>query len=528
MKMNASVEKYRILIVDDDADILAILKINLEKRGYEIFTVSDGSEAISFCQKNTLHLVLLDMILPGITGNQVCRILKTNEKTKDIPIIFLTGEDDVFNKIEGFGSGAIDYVTKPFDINELMARVSRQLEIYSLYLEKENYLKVISQDMDLARRVQRCIVPQWLPHFEGLQICATYFSAESVGGDYYDIFPIDENKIGFLVVDVSGHGISASFITAMAKMAFKNSLRNYSSLKDIFDRVNQDFNEILKTEHYLTAFMAFYYRDTGLLEYIKAGHVNQLLYRKNGEIEVLEATGFFIGSFEEGNYHSKETLLSEGDRLVLFTDGIVECTNENNEQFGTERLEKLLGENSHHDVPTTLQNILEVQNNFIQNQPRSDDYTLLVVEVQKKSFLHDVLEWMGKKCSSDYKEISFLSPFKFSIEIMSLVEQISMKHLNTEEMRKIKIALNILLNASVKCCTLRGDILHLAWVTKPKEFSCVLYKTTQGKMGASKKSLFEVLQKDSAQSFEIVKKYFPTQKFHHLHDAVYLNYARKF
>lgn len=518
--MSATAAKERVLIVDDEPDIRKILEMHLRLQGYQVKVATGGNEGLSFAREFVPDLIILDMMMPDMEGSQVCRILKRDDTTKSIPIIFLTAQGKRENKLAGFESGAVDYVTKPFDMGELLARVSSQLKIQALYKEIQHYVHQISLDLDLARRVQKCIIPQWVPYIQGFDIAAGYFSTEKVGGDYYDFFPMQNDQLGMLVADVSGHGISASFITAMAKMAFKHSLENYTSLVNVLNQVNTDFHDILRTEHYLTAFMAMYNKHNHVLTYTKAGHVDQILQKADGTIHTLETGGFFLGVFEDGGFEQKEVPLEEGDKLILFTDGLIECKNEEGEHYGTNRLNALLETHRSLDVATLERKLSEDQRQFLGGKSRSDDYTIVLAQVRKTTLHQELIEWAGFAITSPVFFLHLFPPYPLSGELHRMVEEMGSRGFPFDRMREIKMALHAMLNTSILSCKTSDLVIHFGWTGDDKNFYAVLARAKCGALEQVDSGLFGLLREGEGSALSIAAKVFPNISVHPSQEAL--------
>jgi|GEM_PF-155780 len=524
--MNSPATKEKILIVDDEPDIRKILEMHLKLHGYQVVCASGGNEGLDKAREFLPDLIILDMMMPDRDGSQVCRILKRDDETKNIPIIFLTAQGKREHKLEGFESGAVDYITKPFDMGELVARISSQLKIQSLYREISNYVHQLSLDLDLARRVQKCIIPQWIPFLPRLELAASYFSTEKVGGDYFDFFHLKESQMGIMVADVSGHGISASFITAMAKMAFKHNISRSNSLTDIFRLVNDDFYEILKTEHYLTAFMVALDTQNKTLTYAKAGHVDQILQKASNELQSLETKGFFLGVFEDGGYEEKTCCLDSGDKLVLFTDGLIEARNPAGEQYGIDRFREFLKKNKHLDVATLDRALSEDQRHFLQGKARSDDHTVVLIQMKDRTIHEELVEWAQFPQGTLTYFLHLYPPYPLSGELHRMMEEMGNRGFSGEKLREIKMALHALINLSLLACREENQVLHFGWTGNAKQFNAVLARLNEGKFNEMSPSLCQILKEGQQSALAIALRVFTQIKEHPSGEALSLTVSR--
>ena len=215
--MNA--EAKTVLLVDDAPANLQVVN-SILKSTYKIQIATSGEKALKIAnQSPTPDLILLDVMMPEMDGYEVCSHLKSAADTRDIPVIFLTGQTETDDETKGFEVGAVDYIHKPFSPAVVKARVHTHLVLRGIREQLASQLLNIQQEMETARQIQLSILPREIPSIPGLDIAARYIPMTSVAGDFYDFIQIDENRIGILVADVSGHGMPAALISSMLKIA---------------------------------------------------------------------------------------------------------------------------------------------------------------------------------------------------------------------------------------------------------------------------------------------------------------------
>jgi sigma-B regulation protein RsbU (phosphoserine phosphatase) len=363
---------HTILIADDNPDMIYLIKKRFEKGSYNFIEARDGDAALQKVRDERPDLVLLDLKMPGKTGMEVLEELKGDFELKDIPVIVLTVVDDTQEKIRALEKGASDFLVKPPEPTELRARVNTQLRLlkasnlfkrYSEHLEnlvskKLRELKAYSgrleemvdekvglikrQNQELlvslnaARKVQNSLLPAATFRVEGVSFESFYFPCEAVGGDFFDIFRIDEDHIGFFIADVSGHGLPSAMITIFlkrevfyhAKQVFGKGKYRVSKPKEVLSRLNQSFieNNIGEGKYFVTMIYATYSLQRRTVTLSVAGHhALPLLRKKNGEVEEVRMCGFPIGWFDNvGEYPETQLILSPDDSVLLYTDGIFE------------------------------------------------------------------------------------------------------------------------------------------------------------------------------------------------------------
>jgi serine phosphatase RsbU (regulator of sigma subunit) len=271
------------------------------------------------------------------------------------------------------------------DLNEkLEDRVTqRTRELHSALdvLRKKDIM--IQQEFELAGNIQKGILPQTPFTHEGVTVDAYYRSMLQVGGDFYDIFRMQGGFLGILIADVSGHGMPAAFITALAKISFSEAIQRYLFPADIFVHVNNDLIQAIKTDDFVTAFFLVI-SPTREIFYTNASHQMGILYRRNrDEVELLDTDGLLLGYTHEADsmYQDGIDTLEFGDRIVLYTDGVTESKNREGESFSEERLMDLVRETSSCGVTDARERIIQYWQEFTSGAEQRDDVTLIIIEI---------------------------------------------------------------------------------------------------------------------------------------------------
>jgi sigma-B regulation protein RsbU (phosphoserine phosphatase) len=312
----------RILIVDDLPFNVELLDHVLRAEGFRTLSAGDGAMAFAISRSNQPDLILLDVMMPDESGFETCAKLKSDPLTADIPIIFVSALDDVKNKVKGLKVGGVDYVSKPVHAEEVLARVRVHLRI------RENNRAIARQNqsrLEEFRDAQQAILVR--PGDQPDASFAVYYQPlEGAGGDFYDVVTVGPGLFGYFVADVSGHGVSAAFLTA----AIKALLRQYSgplySPEDTMRGVDAVMRQMLGQEQYLTACYAQWNRSTGRLSVVSAGHPPLILITASGEAQTLKMDSDPLGLFSALVLQRKDLWVSPGDRFFLYTDGLIECS----------------------------------------------------------------------------------------------------------------------------------------------------------------------------------------------------------
>jgi serine phosphatase RsbU (regulator of sigma subunit)/anti-sigma regulatory factor (Ser/Thr protein kinase) len=266
----------------------------------------------------------------------------------------------------------------------LLAAMAAQAAVFvenaRLYAQ-EIQQRLINQDLETARAIQRSFLPQTVPQHVGWDIAALWRPVREVAGDFYDFYPLPDGRLAVVVADVSGKGVPAALFMALSVtvLRFAMGLNFYPG--ELLDRANQAIIADQQSKMFATAFVGYLDLDSGVLRFASAGHSPPLLYRAaTGRCEVLMASGVAMGLFKRAEYAEETVTLADGDVLVLYTDGITEVIDAQEEEFGEERLEELVVQNSSRPAQELAEMVVEAAVNFAQDQRAFDDETLVVIK----------------------------------------------------------------------------------------------------------------------------------------------------
>jgi serine phosphatase RsbU (regulator of sigma subunit) len=383
--MSDKEEKKLLLLVDDDPSHIHVVR-SILKDDYKIRIATSGAQALELARVKPLpDLVLLDVMMPDMDGYEVCGHLKAGSETRDVPVIFLTLKMEVVDEARGFAVGAVDYIHKPFSPPIVKARVRTHLLLRDAHKMLARQLIAINNELEMARQIQLAILPRETPKIQGLKIAARYLPMSSVAGDFYDFVVTDEKHLGVLIADVSGHGLPSALIASMLQSAFAAQSAHASDPARVLSELNRalvgKFGSYFVTAGYLALDL-----EKGAGHYAGAGHPPLLLWRKStGSVaEVLE-NGLSLGLSNSSTYSAVQVSLEGGDKIILYTDGIVEATNSSEEEFGMGRFKEVVEE--HHALPAdrfadTLLDGVARWSEKISGSGQSDDITLLAIDFQ--------------------------------------------------------------------------------------------------------------------------------------------------
>ncbi len=374
----------RILVVDDIEDNVFLLQLILERMEHEVVSAYNGKDAIEKARTEHVDLLLLDVMMPGISGLEVAETLKKDPNTHHIPIILLTANKiDVEDIVKGLAAGAEEYLTKPFHETELAARVNSMLRMKQLYDQVASANKSMEEDLHTAIEVQRALLPTHFPYEEKVTFASRYEAARSIGGDYYDVIDLGDGKVGIIMADVSGHGPSGAMIAALAKAMINEITATESSIVKIVSELNIKLLKVTPEPEYLTMFFGSLDTNTGVMTYVRAGHPYPILVkRESGSVENLTAAGDVVGLDDEFFVEEKSVQINKGDRIVTYSDGITEVMDADGNQYGEKRLVDKLKAGLEVDPEALLNEILEEVAGFNSEDSFNDDVAILLVELK--------------------------------------------------------------------------------------------------------------------------------------------------
>jgi phosphoserine phosphatase RsbU/P len=397
--MNPENENYSssVLIVDDNPRNLQVLGGMLQKEGgMGIEFALNGESALDWLNRKQFDLVLLDIMMPGMDGFEVCSHMKNNPSTKGIPVIFITAKTDSESIVKGFQTGGVDYITKPFVPSELLARVQSQIQIrkakekiLQYTREIEEHHRNIRDSIEYAKYIQRAVMRSsfsksgFLPEYFILNL-----PKDIVSGDFYWFYEIDDLFI-LAVMDCTGHGVPGGFMSILG-MTLLNEivvrdkiLRPDKILETLRDRIvfslGQNYGKV-RIRDGMEGSVITYNKKARRLSY--SGSYNPMLLIHNNEMNVIRADRLPIGYYEKtGNFNMTSIQVEEGDMIYLYSDGYID-------QFGGPEKRKvsskafMLHLKRYQHLPMTDQKneLINFLNQWKENMEQTDD--ILVVGIK--------------------------------------------------------------------------------------------------------------------------------------------------
>ncbi len=394
---NAAVkhEGGRLLIAEDDEVIRTMLRRFFETRGFAVVETADGEQALAALAGPPPDLVLLDMVMPGRGGLEVLQSIRARYSATDLPVIMASARGQSADVVEALRLGANDYLVKPFDFSEALARVQTQLSL------KRSVDRIVSLEHSLARRnaelaeanrhmreglqaaaaVQRALLPRQPFEVPGARFAWHFRPCDELAGDLLNVVPLDDRHIALYVLDVMGHGVKAALLAVMANQVLGQMLASRSPLSParVAAALTRAFPWDDRTEQFFTLLFGVLDLATGRFHFVSAGHPGPVWLPCQGPARAVPARGVPIG-LGATTYEAHTVALEMGDRLYLYSDGLIEAPDHQGQCFGRERLLPALEANRSLPLADGLTALAQRVEQWAGPRAPHDDTSILAVE----------------------------------------------------------------------------------------------------------------------------------------------------
>lgn len=382
----------------------------MEKWGHDVRVASDGGEAWRLFQESDFHVVVTDWVMPEMDGVDLVRHIRSVERRIYTYVLMLTSRAEKEDIVEGLDAGADDFISKPFDVNEMRSRLNAGERIITLEhtlaartnelenaqgaLEEVN--RKMKADLEAGAKMQNVLLPESLPQTPGLEFAWTFRPCDELAGDLLNVFQLDEKRLGFYVLDVSGHGLPSALMAFSLHELLTPVIEQSSLLKQRIDdpprylisepdavarRLNRNFQIKEETLQYFTLIYAILDKETHMLRYTQAGHPSPILLASDGSALSLEGGGLPVGIVPGAQYEIHERQVEPGERFYFFSDGAYEAMR-GEEMFGLDRLSQAIVDGRSLTLQESLQFIVKTVEDFLGDPSRIlDDVSLLAFEV---------------------------------------------------------------------------------------------------------------------------------------------------
>jgi sigma-B regulation protein RsbU (phosphoserine phosphatase) len=406
------IAKPLVLIVDDNPTNIDLL-VNTLKMDYRLGIAKNGPKALEYAEKHMPDLILLDIMMPGMNGYEVCTRLKATAKTKDIPVIFITAMSEGGHKTRGFDVGALDYVTKPFHAAEVKARVKTHLSLK----------KARDQEIFIASKIQKTLLLGQPPqNIQGIQIAHLSAASQKVDGDFYDFFKHSNQCFDIVVGDVMGKGIPAALLGAALKshlLRVLNELRLSTPAEkplapaQIVSSVHAHMiDQLVDLETFVTLCYARFDMAKYLFSFVDCGHMRTIHYHDDtNRCDLLQGINMPLGFPEKEPFRQTAVDFNPGDLFVFYSDGLTESRDQDGNLYGENRLVDVVRRNANIEPKRLITQIWDDIIAFSESETFDDDVTCVLVKINQQASRAVFMKEDRLDIMSDLKELGKVRSF---------------------------------------------------------------------------------------------------------------------
>lgn len=377
----------KILVVDDEPALEPLVRQRFRKKiranEWTFEFARDGREALEQLKAHPdIELILTDINMPGMDGLTLLNHL--GELDRLLRAVVVSAYGDMQNIRTAMNRGAFDFVTKPVDFEDLETTINkglRELKVFREATEAQVRLTAIQSELDVARRIQEAALPESIPDRPEFDISAAMTPARDVGGDLYDYFLVDESRLGFVIGDVSGKGLSAAMMMSVSRSLLKALALKGAEPKNCLADLNRLLYPDTLPEMFVTVFYGVLELASGRVSYCNAGHNPPFVITNDRDVRLLDRTeSIAVCLLPDFEYKQKEVVLEPGDAILLYTDGVTEAMSPAGTEFTEERLQKLLRESSSKTSAELIKVVLRSVTAHADGARQSDDITTLALK----------------------------------------------------------------------------------------------------------------------------------------------------
>jgi len=371
----APLTPFRVLVCDDQPDVCEAMRLLLKGEGWQAVTVDSPEAVLRAAREEPFDLILVDLnytrdTTSGAEGMDLLASLEAQGNTA--PVMVMTAWSSFDLAVEAMRRGACDFIQKPWDNQRLLATIRKQAD-------SDRRRK---SELEIAANVQQKLFPRHLRPMQTLDYAAQCVAAREVGGDYYDFLDAGPHELSVILGDVSGKGVPAALLMANLQAQFRSQPpARLLAPAPLLESVNRHFFESTAADRFATLFYGVYNDRTRGLKYVNCAHSVPLLFRESGELERLESTATMLGAFARWSCTTDEVTLHAGDTLLLYSDGVTEAGIDHGEEFGEERLAKVLAANRRGPASTLANAVVDAVAAFSPGA-RHDDVTVVALRAK--------------------------------------------------------------------------------------------------------------------------------------------------
>ncbi|MCM8530094.1 MAG: SpoIIE family protein phosphatase [Lentisphaeraceae bacterium] len=364
--------KHKILVIDDHVVMREIVKDILMDQGYDVVILEGTEGAKEILDTQKISLLLLDVQMPNETGYEFLKRLKKENGRLDVPVIFMTGMDNIDDKVYGFELGAVDYIVKPFHRMDVLMRVKAHLKLVETHNEQKEKLQQLNE-AHLAHLKQ----PKDLPK---ARFGVYYKSFQEAGGDFYDVFSLEKKDCyAYFIADISGHDIGTSYVMPAVQALLNEVIKTGDTLEAKMNKFNKSVLDILPEGKFITAQLLMVDRRAGKADIVNMGHTPFLHLSGEGTVKEMELPGDVLGVFEEAEFGFASFKIESYDKFIMYSDGLIE--NPDERRIWTDGMKMLRSATQKHFDSDVRDLGIELVQELLGEQQPKDDVVVLTIEV---------------------------------------------------------------------------------------------------------------------------------------------------
>ena len=378
--------QYKILMVDDESDLEHLVRQRMRREIrsglYSFLFAGDGIEALeALGEHKDIDLVLSDINMPRMDG--LTLLEKIPEVDTDLRSVVISAYGDMKNIRAAMNRGAFDFVTKPIDFDDLRVTIDRGLRQLEMWREAEaskDKLLTLQSELDVANSMQQSILPKHFPKNDQYELYGSMAPARNVGGDFFDIIRLDRGRLGMAIADVSDKGIPAALFMMSSRTLLKGAALGCEDPGTVVTVVNEQLQDGNEANMFVTLFYAVFDPETGMVRFANGGHNPPLIVHKDGSSTILPLTGgLALGIASQFQFSTDHCRLEPGEALVMYTDGVSEAEDQDNEEFGMDRLLDVFAGAQLESARAANNAVFAAVREFARDRSQSDDITCLVL-----------------------------------------------------------------------------------------------------------------------------------------------------
>ncbi len=378
--------QYKILMVDDESDLERLVRQRMRREirsgRYSFLFAGDGVEALeALGEHKDIDLVLSDINMPRMDG--LTLLEKIPEVDTDLRSVVISAYGDMKNIRAAMNRGAFDFVTKPIDFDDLRVTIDRGLRQLEMWREAEaskDKLLTLQSELDVANSMQQSILPKHFPKNDQYELYGSMAPARNVGGDFFDIIRLEQGRVGMAIADVSDKGIPAALFMMSSRTLLKGAALGCEDPGTVVTVVNDQLQDGNEANMFVTLFYAVFDPETGMVRFANGGHNPPLIVHKDGSSTILPLTGgLALGIASQFQFSTDHCRLEPGEALVMYTDGVSEAEDQDNEEFGMDRLLDVFAGAQLESARAANNAVFAAVREFARDRSQSDDITCLVL-----------------------------------------------------------------------------------------------------------------------------------------------------